>query len=67
VSPDDVKARVERIRQLAGDPESAHSAEDRLYVTVLAVIAGGVDADTAKELAYEAVAAGEIDFPRWYA
>lgn len=62
---DDVKAKVERIRAMAGDDEAAHSAQDDLYDHVLNAIATGA-ADPAA-LALAALEAGEIEFQRWCA
>ena len=36
MTPDDVRKRVAMIQDTAGDDESAHSAEDRLYRHLLA-------------------------------
>ena len=62
---DDVRAEVERIRDLAGDDESAHSAEDRLHQDVLRAISDG--APNAAELAAEVLKTEAIQFARWCA
>jgi hypothetical protein len=56
---------LERIRAMAGDDESAHSAEDDFRAAVLMDIANG--APNAKELAAIALRTEEIDFARWCA
>jgi hypothetical protein len=62
---EDVKTEVERIRQIAGQPESAHKAEDDLHAAVLEAIAKG--AKNPAELAAEALETARIRFSRWYA
>lgn len=56
---------VSRIREAAGDAEKAHALEDALYQDVLRAIADG--AEKPQELAAAALAAFEINFPRWCA
>lgn len=65
MSVKEVTIEVERIRAMAGDDESAHSAEDRLHVRVLMAIAAG--ADNAQDLAIEALKTHDIEFARWCA
>lgn len=62
---DEIKKRVQKIREMSDDDESAHSAEDALYTSVLYAIANG--ADDPAELAREAIKAGDISFSRWCA
>ncbi len=63
----EVRQRVNEIRQRAGDPEVAHAMEDQLYRDVLAGIAADpVGGSPARRLAKTALAARDIDFPRWY-
>lgn len=62
---DEVTTEVIRIRQMAGDPETAHSAEDDLHQGVLAAIANG--AENPATLAKAALATKDIEFPRWCA
>ena len=62
---DEVKARVEQIRALRWDDESAHGAEDTLREEVLVRIAEG--ADDPAGLARAVLATGEIEFARWCA
>lgn len=65
---EDVKRRVEEIRQMSGDYEAAHAAEDHLHQEVLGAIAGGArDGRLAQELAGEALKSTLIDFPRYCA
>lgn len=61
----EVQGRVERIRKLAGDGESAHAEEDALHRDVLSSIATGCS--NGPELARIALETREIDFVRWYA
>lgn len=63
---DDVREQLDRIRQISGDPEAAHSAEDAMRENVLLAIAHGRTDDPAA-LATEALRSGAIDFPRWTA
>jgi hypothetical protein len=64
---EDVKARVEEIKVIGnGDPEVAHSKEDVLYKQVLWEISK-INKGLAGDLAYEALKADELDFPRWCA
>lgn len=65
---EDVKRRVEEIREMSGDYECAHAAEDRLREDVLRAIAGGARVGRlAQELAGEALKSTLIDFPRYCA
>lgn len=61
---DDVRERVENIRQAAFDDEAAHGMEDELYAEVLKAIANG--ADNPEKLAAEALKTEKIEFSRWY-
>lgn len=60
-----VRKRVERIDRISDQDESAHAAEDALYLSVLRAIAKG--ADDPAGLAREAIKAAKITFSRWYA
>lgn len=64
-----VQEVVERVSEIAregeSDPERAHADEDGLYGDVLLAIAEG--AENPVELAKAALAAGNLDFPRWFA
>lgn len=62
---EEIKDRVQKIRDLAGDDERAHSMEDDLHQDVLAEIANG--APNAAELAREALLTLGIEFARWCA
>ena len=65
---DAVRQTVTAIRDIAGDPEAAHAAEDNLWGEVLAAIAHeDLDPDYARQLAAEAIRTADINFPRWYA
>ena len=62
----DVAERVKKIAAIGNaDPEAAHSMEDDLYKDVLREIASGNG--QSQELAYEALEAAKIEFPRWCA
>lgn len=67
----DARRRVNKIAEMAGDPEVAHSEEDDFRTDVLRAIAGidlsASGARTARQLAREALSTGEIRFPRWCA
>jgi hypothetical protein len=63
---DEVKARVEEIRNMAGDDEAAHGMEDKLHQDVLRAIANRECPNPAR-LAYRALETKEIDFSRWCA
>lgn len=62
---DEVRQRVESIKNDDGDDEAQHAAEDDLHVSVLRAIADG--AENAAELAAEALKTCDIDFCRWCA
>lgn len=61
---EDVLKRVEAIKNIAGDDECAHSAEDSLWEDVLVAIAQG--APNAQELARVALNTTDIELERWY-
>jgi hypothetical protein len=64
----DVTAMVDDVRAMAGDPEAAHGAEDRLYLAVLGTIATGQCRDASPEdFAAEALKASAVEFDRWRA
>lgn len=64
---EDVRQAVQMVAGMAGDPESAHSAEDQLYIAVLKQIADRQIPGGAAAFAAEALLAAELDFPHWYA
>ena len=66
MTPKSVLARVAKIAKMAGDDESAHSAEDDLHKDVLSAIASGKCVDP-KECARIAMTTTGIPFSRWYA
>ena len=47
------------------DPESAHAAEDEIYIRVLEMIRDG--SPFPRELAARALRLRDLDFPRWFA
>lgn len=63
---DDVLRRVDAIRKMVGDDESAHSEEDDLHRDVLQAIADG-RCDEPRACAAAALKTCELDFARWYA
>lgn len=62
----DVREAVEHIRNIAGDDESAHAAEDALHESVLDAIANGM-AEDPKAMAAAALTTRDIEFARWCA
>jgi hypothetical protein len=66
MTADDVRKRVDAIRELAGDDERAHAEEDRLWADVLTAIAERRCLLPAA-VAREALKTKEIDFRRWCA
>lgn len=66
MTTDEIRSRVEKIRDMADDDESAHCAEDRLWQEVLEAIANGTATDPAA-CAEVALETRDIDFSRWYA
>lgn len=61
-----VQRKVANIERESHDPESAHAREDELLYAVLAAIADG-RAEDPRAVAAEAMKAGDVSFPRWYA
>ena len=59
----DVKVRVEKIRELRRDADSAHEMEDDLYTDLIREIARGGD-EVYAEMAKAALKTQEIDFVR---
>lgn len=60
-----VRASLEKIRELVRDPEMAHVAQDDLYRAVLEHAMNG--GSHVREMARIALMAEDIDFARWYA
>lgn len=58
---------VEAIRVIAGDDETAHSAEDRLWTAVMFAIATSTNVDTPGALCLAARKTLDIEFSRWCA
>ena len=71
--PDEVRTvtevlrHIEAIRVISGDDESAHSAEDRLWASVLTAIANGRNEDAAADLCAAALQTLSVEFARWCA
>ena len=66
MKPEDVRARVEEIRKVVRDCETAHGMEDHLYVDILKAISAG-ECEDAKACATIALEVDNMDFTRWYA
>ena len=62
---EDVKKRVDKIKEKITDDEIAHGMENQLWQDVLQAIADGVE--NPAELAKEALKTNEVDFCRWNA
>lgn len=63
ITPEDVQERIEQIRAVARDDETAHSNEDELHQGVLRAIAEG-RAEDARLCAFIALSTREIEFCR---
>lgn len=63
---DEIKKRINEIRERSGDDESAHGLEDKLYYDILVSIADG-STDDAQGIAREAIKTQAIRFSRWCA
>lgn len=61
-----VAGAVRKIYGLRGDPEAAHSEEDKLHQEVLKAIANS-DCDDPQACARQALMTQAIDFSRWCA
>jgi hypothetical protein len=66
ITIEDVYKEVEKIKRLAGDPESAHDHEDGLHQAVLQLIADG-KCQNPPLFAAAALRTKNIDFQRWCA
>lgn len=66
MTPDEIKARLVDIEASGGDPEHAHSEEDRLHVDVLLAIQRG-ECDDPALCAGLAATTINMQFARWYA
>jgi len=66
MTTDEAKRRVEEIRAIRGDDESAHAAEDQLYRDILKAIAEG-KAENPAALCAEGLRTRRIRFCRWCA
>ena len=60
-----VRVKIEEIRSITWDNETAHIEQDRLYTSVLESIAKNPRG--AQRLAQEALKVQDIEFTRWYA
>ena len=65
---EEIKKRVEYIREIKGDDESAHSHEDKLYEDFIRFCETPGDAlANVPLMAQEVLKTKEIDFARWCA
>ena len=65
---EEIRARIEEIISLAGDDETQHSREDRLYLDFIRYVASlGDRVPPLAEQAAEILRTQELDFCRWYA
>ena len=64
---DEVRTRVDEIRAVASDDESAHSKEDDLYEDVLRAVMEDDCEPSASDLAATALTTKAINFARWTA
>ena len=66
---DEIERRVAHIKDLCGDDEAAHSAEDALHIDVLEAIANGDISGLLhiRDAARTALLTRDIDFQRWCA
>jgi len=65
VTSDEVRARLDALRAIAGDDEAAHAEEDNLRADVLGAIQAG--APNPQQLAWLALKTSDIEFERWCA
>jgi len=66
MTPKQVRSRVNRISESQGDPETAHSLEDKLYEDVLRAVAhDNITIPEARELCHEALRTKTLTFPRY--
>ncbi len=66
MTQDEIQHSLTEIRDLAGDDENAHSAEDRLHEAVLQAIADGT-CENPQVAASLALTSRQIKFARWCA
>lgn len=62
---EDVKERVEGIRDRRNDDATAHQAEDQLYLDLLTAISNG-ECDDPVACCKLAITVKDIQFARWY-
>ena len=67
MTPDPIKAAVEQLATLLGDPEEAHITRDFIWETALRLIAECHHLDEAKAVAQEALQTNNLDIDLWYA
>lgn len=63
---DEVRDKIEEIRNILSDDEHSHSLEDKLYIKVLQSIANK-ECESPSELAELALETQKLDFSRWCA
>ena len=63
---EEIRERVQKIRESAGDPEVAHGMEDDLLADMVNYVSANVGG-VIGEMAIEVMKSFAIDFPRWVA
>lgn len=63
---DEINQRLEKISEMAGDPEVAHTEEGNLMRDFIQYVAASEDLDLSKKASL-VLTAGDISFPRWCA
>ena len=64
---EEIKKRVERIKAMAGDDESAHGAEDQLRAEFIEYVASLTELPSLSAKAQIIQSTQDIDFARWCA
>lgn len=62
---EEIKIRIQEIKDISYDNEKAHGYEDQLREDILKAISEG--AENAQEMAKLALSTNDIKFSRWYA
>ncbi len=61
---DEIKKRIDEIKEIAGDGEVAHKLEDELYLDFIRYVAGGNGEDLEEKATFVSSTQG-IEFFRW--
>ena len=67
MSIEDIKARIDDIREVAGDDEAAHSREDELYADFIAFVAKEPMSWGLADKAKLVLSTRDLKFERWCA